>query len=72
MLADLGQSELSPDGSTFAGIILDPTLPGLVLEMPDFKHARTWPCKCDLGLSANIQEGTLGSHGAMSTRGLKV
>jgi hypothetical protein len=43
MLADLGQSELSPspDGSRFAGIMLDsdPTLPGLVLEMPEFKHA---------------------------------
>ncbi len=75
MLADLGQSELShgPDGSRFAGIMLDsdPTIPGLVLEMPEFKHAALpGPCRCDLGLSANNQEGTLGS--ATSTRGLPV
>ena len=33
-LADLGQFGLSPDGITFAGI-----LPGITLEMPEFKNA---------------------------------
>ena len=33
-LAELGQFGLSPDGITFAGI-----LPGIILEMPEFKNA---------------------------------
>ena len=66
MLAYLGQFGLSPDGITFAGM-----LPNIVLEMPEFKNAALGLANL-LSFSANNQESTLESHGAMSTRGQPV